>query len=354
MKPNFWNGKKVCITGITGFKGAWLALLLKKMGANVSGISLEPDNQSMFLKAQLGNHVDSQIQDIRDFSGLKQKLDSIRPDIVFHLAAQSLVRESYVTPAETFATNVQGTVNLLEAIRLNNYTQTTVVITSDKCYENKEWIWPYREADPLGGHDPYSASKGACEIATSSYTRSFFRGSGRGVASARAGNVIGGGDFAKDRIVPDAMRAFSSKETLLIRSPEAVRPWQHVLEPLSGYIQLAENLHKQPDAFSEAWNFGPSESLTVKVEQLVQELVKSWGSSARFEVTHSPKPHEATLLALDCSKARVKLGWEPVLNFDETVSMTVEWYKTVNEQPQAALSFSEVQLRDYMKKRNAR
>jgi len=353
VTPAFWRHKKVSITGLTGFKGAWLGLILKSFGAKVQGLSLAPEEASLFSYLKLNSHFDSLVQDIREPSSLTQKFNAFNPEIVFHMAAQSLVRESYQSPVETFETNVQGTVNVMEAVRHNPSIKSLVVITTDKCYENKETGQAYVESDPLGGHDPYSASKAACEIAVASYQRSFYAQLNKGLASARAGNVIGGGDFAKDRIVPDAYRAFSKNQKLQIRYPKAVRPWQHVLEPLSGYILLAEKLSVDPIKYSQAWNFGPDSSLTLPVEKLVSDFAKKWGANAGYEVLSAEHLHEATLLSLNCQKAKDQLGWQPVLNFDQTLDLTVSWYQTFQKTPENATQTTLSQIQNYIKIRTS-
>ncbi len=353
VTPAFWRDKKVCITGLTGFKGAWLGLILKSFGAKIQGLSLSPDETSLFSYLNLDSQIESLVQDIRDQEGLTKKLNTFNPEIVFHMAAQSLVRESYQSPVETFHTNVQGTVNVMEAVRHNSQIKTLVVVTTDKCYENKETGQAYVESDPLGGHDPYSASKAACEIAVGSYQKSFFAELKKGLASARAGNVIGGGDFAKDRIVPDAYRSFSKNKKLQIRYPKAVRPWQHVLEPLSGYILLAEKLSSDPLKYSQAWNFGPDSSLTLPVEKLVSDFANKWGSNAGYEVLSADHPHEATLLSLNCKKAKEFLGWQPVLDFDQTLDLTVSWYRAFKENPASATGVTLSQIQNYLKIRTS-
>lgn len=328
---SFWTGKRVLVTGHTGFKGGWLSTWLSHLGAEVWGLSLAPDTKpSLFegLDLDLGSrHVEG---DIRDAETLRRVFAEARPDVVFHVAAQALVTRSYDDPAGTFSTNVLGTVNLLEAARSSALPMATVVVTSDKCYENREWVWPYRETDPVGGHDPYSASKGCAELVVSSYRRSFF-GSGEktpmGLASARAGNVIGGGDWAARRIVPDFVRAALNGDRLHLRSPDAVRPWQHVLEPLSGYLCLAERLCQDPDTYSEAWNFGPADDEAKPVAWLVERLGAAWGTPVAVSFGRDEQVHESRILRLDCSKARSRLGWRPRLTLERALSWTAEWYQ---------------------------
>ncbi len=334
MTTEVWSGKRVFLTGHTGFKGSWMALWLKAMGAEVLGYSLPaPTKPSMFELAAVGDAVTSVVGDVRDLEKLTSEMTRFRPEVVFHLAAQSLVRPSYRDPVETFSTNVMGTVHVLEAIRRAPSIKAAVMVTSDKCYENNEWAWGYRESDPMGGYDPYSNSKGCAELVTSSYRRSFFSASTSdtahpAVASARAGNVIGGGDFSLDRLVPDFMRAMSAGEPVRIRNPGAQRPWQHVLEPLCGYITLAERL-LQPDGqnFATGWNFGPRDEDAIHVESLVQKFVGLWGAGAKYSVDASPQPHEATYLKLDTSRARALLGWKTHLGVESAIDWTVEWHK---------------------------
>lgn len=328
---SFWAGKRVFLTGHTGFKGGWLALWLQHLGAEVHGYSLNPPTApSLFETAQVAKALASDIRgDIRDCPAIEGALKQANPEIIFHLAAQPLVRASYREPLETLATNVMGTAHLLEAARQVDGLRAVVVITTDKCYENREWVYPYRETDPLGGHDPYSASKACAEIVAASYRASFF-GKERAVsvATARAGNVIGGGDWAEDRLVPDCIRAFSRGQSVELRYPEAVRPWQHVLEPLSGYLMLAESLcgASAPD-YAEAWNFGPDASGDATVGEIAQRVAKSWGKGEVVLPTFHNHPHEAGLLRLDITKARSHLHWSPCWSIDRALEETVAWYK---------------------------
>ena len=331
MSNNFWHGKRVLLTGHTGFKGGWLALWLQKMGAKLAGYALAPAyTESLFELAGVGEGMESVIADIRDLNTLKGLVDRFRPEIVFHLAAQPLVRVSYAQPVETFQVNVMGTVNLLEAVRKTQHCRVVVSITSDKCYENREWVWGYREIDPVGGHDPYSASKGCAEIVNAAYRRSFFEAQGErpvALATARAGNVIGGGDFSKDRLVPDIMAAITKGKSLNIRSPGAIRPWQHVLEPLSGYLLLAEKLWTHPKEFAQSWNFGPPPEDSRPVRWLVEKLNDKWGEGVSWKLDLAPAPHEAGVLTLDSTKVHVNLGWKPRWTLDEALSAIVVWYK---------------------------
>jgi CDP-glucose 4,6-dehydratase len=327
----FWRGRRVLVTGITGFKGGWLALWLKKLGATVIGYSKPPPTTpSLFESARLAEWIEWTEGDVRDGAHLRRVVSQSEVEIVFHLAAQPLVRASYEAPVETFETNVIGTVNLLEALRGHSPTRAAVIVTTDKCYENREWCWPYRETDALGGHDPYSSSKACAEIATSAYYRSFFEPRRIGVATARAGNVIGGGDWARDRLIPDCLAALESQRSILVRNPASVRPWQHVLEPLLGYIMLAERLATDAPRFAGSWNFGPRPDAVRPVSEVVETLCAFWGGTGGAAPWHTgdrPGPHEAGTLALDASKAREHIGWRPRLNLDRALEWTVAWHK---------------------------
>lgn len=328
MSPGFWRGKKVFITGHTGFKGGWISHWLYELGASVGGYSLEsPTQPNFFAEAQLQKSLEnSTIGDIRDLAALTRAVKATKPDIIFHMAAQPLVRESYKAPVETFAANVIGTVNVLEAARQCGTAKAIVNITTDKCYENKEWQWPYRENDRLGGHDPYSASKACAEIVAAAYRNSFLTDADIHIASARAGNVIGGGDWAMDRLIPDFLRALDTEEPLTIRSPHAVRPWQHVLEPLSGYLLLAEKLFEEGSEFAEAWNFGPNDDDAKPVSWIVDQLC-SGVPGAKWQTDNTIQLHEAGLLKLDSSKAKARLGWTPRWNLEAALNKTMEWHK---------------------------
>ncbi len=332
ITQNFWNNRRVFITGHTGFKGTWLSLWLHRLGAKLSGYSLSPTEPlALFDSTKTANCFENSIfGDIRDFERLSLAINEASPEVIFHMAAQSLVRESYADPLGTYSTNVLGTAHVLEAVRKASSVRSVVVVTSDKCYENQESIWGYRETDPMGGSDPYSSSKGCAELITAAYRRSFFRNpvqqSGPvGLATARAGNVIGGGDSAKDRLVPDIFRALLMGEKISIRNPASVRPWQHVLEPLCGYIALAEKLYEYPDKYGAAFNFGPSRSDIVSVEWVVNRVCNIWGQGAQWVLTDSVGPHEASLLSLDSSRAILELSWSPVWNISDALEHTVDW-----------------------------
>ena len=329
MNPGFWKDRRVFVTGHTGFKGSWLSLWLARLGARVCGFALDPPTcPSLFESARVAGDMDSTIADIRDFSKVRAALEKSAPEIILHLAAQAIVRQSYEQPLETFATNLMGTVNLLEAARTCPQTRAIVVITSDKCYENQEWVWPYRENEPLGGHDPYSASKGCQELAAAAFRRSFFEKTGVALATARAGNVIGGGDWARDRLVPDVARAIAAGQPAKIRNAAAVRPWQHVLDPLHGYLVLCERLVENGPAFAGAWNFGPLDTGAVPVCTLADLFTRAMGHGASWKSDPPPQAvHEAHLLRLDASKARARLDWRPRLSFEESVGWTALWYK---------------------------
>ena len=328
VNRKFWAGRRVLLTGVTGFKGSWLALWLRELGAHVTGYALAPPTTpSLFEVLGLRDDLRWLDADVRDLARVKRAVHESDPEVVFHLAAQSLVRPSYEAPVDTFATNVMGTVNLLEALRDRQTTRAIVVVTSDKCYENREWAWPYRESDPLGGRDPYSSSKACAELVSSAYYQSFYRVDRIGVATARAGNVIGGGDWSRDRLVPDVVAALAAGTSALVRSPSSVRPWQHVLEPLLGYLLLAERLVDDHQRFSEGWNFGPDPLAVQPVSELANSLCFLWGNGASWHTVDATQPHEAQVLALDASKARARLRWVPRLQLGEALDWTVRWYK---------------------------
>ena len=341
---NFWQGKKVFVTGHTGFKGGWLVLWLEALGAEVRGYSLAaPSAPNLFALAEVARGMDSIEGDIREAGKLAAAMRAQQPEIVFHLAAQPLVRQSYADPLATYAVNVMGTANLLDAARHCPSVRAAVVITTDKCYENREWLWPYRESDRLGGHDPYSSSKACAEVLASSFRRAFFADGT--VATARAGNVIGGGDWAADRLVPDMVRAFSAGEALVLRNPEAVRPWQHVLEPLRGYLLLAERLYTEGQPFAEAWNFGPESSEARPVSWLAERFAELWGNGAAWRHAAAEQPHEAQMLTLDWSKAAARLDWHPLLPLDESLAWTAEWYSRWRKgEPMRAFTLQQLSL----------
>ena len=329
----FWRGRRVVVTGHTGFKGGWLTLYLQCLGAKVTGYSLSPQTSPcLFESADVARGMVSVIGDVRDLSSLIACFEETAPEVVFHLAAQPIVRRSYEDPVETFSTNVLGTVHVLESVRRTSGVRAVVVVTSDKCYENKEWPWAYRESDRLGGFDPYSSSKAGAELVTLAYRRSFFNAAPGDchrvcVASARAGNVIGGGDWAHDRLLPDIIRAISSNDTLMIRNPNSTRPWQHVLESISGYLLLAAALVERGPSFADAWNFGPGDRDALSVRELVEGFAASWGPGVRWALSKEKHPHEAQALRVDSAKARTVLGWKPRLNVREALRWTSEWYK---------------------------
>jgi CDP-glucose 4,6-dehydratase len=331
----FWCGKPVLVTGHTGFKGSWLTLWLSERGARVTGYSLPPPTSpSNFVVSRIGERVDSIQGDVGDLERLKQCFTEHQPEVVFHLAAQSLVKQSYRTPVETYRTNVLGTVNVLEAVRGCSSTRAVIVVTSDKCYDNREWEWGYRENDPLGGHDPYSSSKGCAELVTAAYRNSYFNAAGYSrhrvaLASARAGNVIGGGDWSADRLVPDILSAHESGKELLIRSPAAVRPWQFVLEPLWAYLTLAERLYTDGAKFADAWNFGPKDDDVLPVETVVKRLSALLKGGIRYRIAAEPSMHEATLLKLDCSKASARMGWRPKTSINDALRLVAEWHNAM-------------------------
>lgn len=333
VEQSFWSGKVVLLTGHTGFKGGWLSLWLQAMGAKVIGYALAaPTNPSLFAAANIAEDMVSIESDIRDFAALSAVFEKYQPEIVIHMAAQPLVRYSYANPIETYSTNVMGTVHLLEATRLTDSVRAIVNVTSDKCYENREWAWGYRENEPMGGYDPYSNSKGCAELVASAYRSSYFNVDnfaehGVALASARAGNVIGGGDWAEDRLIPDIMRAIMDGKPVNIRNPHAIRPWQHVLEPLSGYLLLAQKLYEEGVGYAEGWNFGPKDEDSKPVQWIVERLTESWGEGARWVLDKGDHPHEANYLKLDCSKAKARLNWQPRWCLDETLDRIVDWQK---------------------------
>ncbi|QXE20240.1 CDP-glucose 4,6-dehydratase [Clostridium sp. 001] len=345
---NIYDGKKVLVTGHTGFKGSWLSIWLKKLGAKVMGYSLEPPTEpSMFEVCKLESEITSIIGDIRDYSRLINVFKEYRPDIVFHLAAQPIVRLSYEKPRETYETNIMGTVNVLEAARQVESVQAVEVITTDKCYENKEWVYGYRETDPMGGYDPYSSSKGCAELVVSAYRNSFYNKSGIALSSVRAGNVIGGGDWAKDRLIPDFIKAVSEDRSIVIRNPISIRPWQHVLEPLSGYLWLGALMLQNKEKYNGGWNFGPKGTDVLNVQQILKLAVKNLGKG-EIEIDRSVQPHETNLLKLDISKANTYLKWYPVYNVEKAVDNTMQWYKKYYEDSNENMyDYTMKQIEDY-------
>ena len=349
MTPEFWHGKRVFMTGHTGFKGSWLSLWMQQLGAELTGYALNPPTDpSLFEVAKVGAGMRSIIADIRDAEALAKAMREARPEIVIHMAAQPLVRYSYQAPVETYATNVMGTVHLLEAVRQAGTVRAVVNVTSDKCYENREWHWGYRENEPMGGYDPYSNSKGCAELVTSAYRNSFFNPAKHGehgvaIASGRAGNVIGGGDWAADRLIPDMLRAIEAGQSVNIRSPHAIRPWQHVLEPLSGYLALAEKLYVEGPSYGEGWNFGPADEDAKPVQWIVERLADLWGAGASWQLDRNPQPHEAHYLKLDCSKAKARLCWHPRWSLADALTSIVLWHRAyLDKQDMKAVSLEQI------------
>jgi CDP-glucose 4,6-dehydratase len=348
VNESFWQGKRVYLTGHTGFKGSWLSLWLAGMGAAVKGYALLPPTEpSLFDVASVADKIDSEIGDIRNLDQLSKSMTAFDPDIIIHMAAQPLVRLSYSEPLETYDTNVMGTAKVLEAARACSRLKAIVIVTTDKCYENREWVWGYREDEPMGGHDPYSSSKGCAELVTSAYRRSFMKEKGVGLASARAGNVIGGGDWASDRLIPDILRAFEQSKPVVVRNPAATRPWQHVLEPLAGYLALAENLYNQPNLYSEGWNFGPSENDAKPVDWILNHMVKKW-PNASWQLDKKANHHEAGYLKLDISKAKARLNWQPTWQLEQTLTKIIDWHQMwLNNEDMQKVCMKEIN--DYMR-----
>jgi CDP-glucose 4,6-dehydratase len=352
VSPSFWKDKRVLLTGHTGFKGSWLSLWLQSMGAQVVGYALAPPtNPSLFEVAKVAKGMTSIIGDIRDLAHLSKVFVERQPEIVIHMAAQPLVRYSYVEPVETYSTNVMGTVNLLEAVRSTSSVKAVVNVTTDKCYENREWAWGYRENEAMGGYDPYSSSKGCAELVTAAYRNSYFhpdkyQNHGVAIASGRAGNVIGGGDWADDRLIPDIMRAITEGRPVHIRNPHATRPWQHVLEPLSGYLVLAQKLYESGGAsFAEGWNFGPNDEDAKPVQWIVENLTQNWGEGASWVLDGGDHPHEAHYLKLDCSKAKARLDWHPRWHLEEALGVIIEWQRAYkDDKDMQALTLEQIRL----------
>ena len=349
LNRSFWKNKTVFLTGHTGFKGGWMSHWLSELGANVHGYALAPPNENNFYSVtNLSDRLmSSSIGDIQDLSLLSNAINACNPDIVIHMAAQPLVRQSYHTPVETFGVNLMGTVNLCEAARKSDNVKAIISVTTDKVYKNQEWLWPYRENDTLGGHDPYSASKACAEIAASAYRTSFLKDKNINLATVRAGNVIGGGDWANDRLIPDFLRAIDKGETLSIRSPNALRPWQHVLEPLLGYLMLAERLYEDGSIFTDSWNFGPNDEDAKTVGWIVEKLCSEI-KGANWKIETKMQPHEAALLRLDNSKAKVNLGWSPQWDIATALRKTVEWHQAWKESKDME-KFTSLQISDFLK-----
>ena len=348
VNTNFWKGKKVFLTGHTGFKGGWMVLWLQQLGAVIKGYSLSPcEEPSLFGVAKIADGIESHIGDVRDLGALKQSMMDFGPEIVIHMAAQPLVLASYSDPVGTYQTNVMGTVNLFEAVRACNSVKAVVNVTTDKCYQNNEWVWGYREGEPMGGCDPYSNSKGCSELVTSAYRQSFFKDKmDVSLASARAGNVIGGGAWSTDRLIPDALRAFDLSEPVKIRNPLATRPWQHVLEPISGYLILAEKLYHSESEYAEGWNFGPSDQDVKPVGEVLDYLVAHWPTDVSWSLDRGTQPHEAQLLKLDISKVKARLKWEPRWDLGKALQTIINWhFAWVNGQDMKVFSLN--QIRDF-------
>ncbi|MEG0962927.1 MAG: CDP-glucose 4,6-dehydratase [Lachnospiraceae bacterium] len=352
INQEFWRGKKVLITGHTGFKGSWLSIWLCELGAEVIGYGLDPyTEKDNFVLSNVGARIIDIRGDIRDRAALQEVFNQYQPEIVFHMAAQPLVRLSYEEPYVTYETNVMGTLNVLECVRSAHSTKVGIMITTDKCYENKEQIWGYRESDPFGGYDPYSASKACAEILIASYRNSFlnleqYQTHGTAIASVRAGNVIGGGDWSKDRIIPDCIRALEAKEPIKIRNPKSIRPWQHVLEPLYGYLMLGEKLYENPLEYSGGWNFGPEDKSFITVWNMAEKIIKYYGTGSLVETVSAQAPHEANLLFLDITKAKQKLGWYPRLSVEKAIQLTVQWYLQYSTKD--TYSICQQQIQDFL------
>ncbi len=356
LNKTFWSGKKVFITGHTGFKGSWLTSWLKLLGASITGYSLPPQtNPSLFQVANVAEGITSLNGNILDLENLQKAIQTQQPDIIFHLAAQPLVHYSYQNPIETYAVNVMGTANLLQAVRSIDSTRVVIAVTSDKCYENREWVWGYRESDAMGGFDPYSSSKGCAELVVSAYRRSYFNTKNYdqhrvALATVRAGNVIGGGDWSEDRLIPDLVRSFIKKEVVSIRNPNACRPWQYILDILRGYLMLTEQLWHKGGQLADAWNFGPNDENIKSVSWIADKSVAIWGNDAKWALTENKFPHEATCLKLDCNKSRSILGWEPQMAIHDLLLQTLNWYKAHHHQENME-QFTLQQIKNYENKR---
>jgi CDP-glucose 4,6-dehydratase len=354
VNPSFWQGKRVFLTGHTGFKGGWLSLWLTSMGAKVTGYALSPNTKpSLYEILGISDLIErSCIDDVCNLDGLKRAMIDARPEILIHMAAQPLVRFSYQDPVLTYATNVMGTVNVLEVTRGVDSIRATVIVTTDKCYENKEWVWGYREGESMGGHDPYSSSKGCAELVTAAYRNSYFSADTykhhlNAIATARAGNVIGGGDWSPDRLIPDAIKAFEENKPVMIRNPMAIRPWQHVLEPLSGYLILAQALYESGASYASAWNFGPRDEDAKSVKEVMELLIQMWGKNAAWSLDRTEQSHEARLLKLDCSKANTQLKWLPRWDLETAIQKIVDWEHSFR-QKEDMLALSLKQINQYM------
>ncbi len=352
VDKKFWKNKRVYLTGHTGFKGSWLSLWLNSMGAEVKGYALEPaTTPSLFQEAKIAEKIQSEIGDIRNLEQLQASMLEFNPDILIHMAAQPLVRLSYKEPIETYETNVMGTVKVLEAARSCPSIKSIVSVTTDKCYENKEWVWGYREDEAMGGHDPYSSSKGCAELVTSAYRRSFMQEKGIGLASARAGNVIGGGDWSDDRLIPDILNAFENKQAVIIRNPKSTRPWQHVLEPLSGYLVLAQRLYEAPQNYAEGWNFGPKDEDAKPVDWILDQMVDKWQGDASWQLDGNAHPHEAGFLKLDIAKAKSRLDWQPTWHLEQTLERIIQWHQSwLNKEDMQGICLNEIN--EYMRDMN--
>lgn len=348
LEQTFWQNKRVYLTGHTGFKGSWLSLWLQNMGAIVKGYALTPvTTPNLFTEAKVADKIESEIGDIRHFEQLQSSIAYFNPDILIHMAAQPLVRLSYKEPLATYETNVMGTVKVLEAARYCQNLRSVVSVTTDKCYENKEWLWGYREDEAMGGYDPYSSSKGCAELVTSAYRRSFMQEKGIGVATARSGNVIGGGDWSEERLIPDILKAFEEEQAVIIRNPKSTRPWQHVLEPLSGYLALAQKLYESPQEYAEAWNFGPQDEDAKPVDWILDKMVAKWPKHALWQLDDNAHPHEAGFLKLDISKAKSRLHWQPTWNLEQTLERIIQWHQAwLNKEDMQVFCLNEIQ--EYM------